>query len=76
MPHVDFFFLPFLSELFCMSPVQNVFGGRRREATGVLTRKGISSLPQISNSKQGVKRHGHVNKLKTDTMRPQFLGLD
>lgn len=59
-----------------MSAVQNVLGGRRREATGVLTRKGISSLPWISNSKQGVKRHRHVNKLKTDTMRPQFLGLD
>ncbi len=27
-------------------------------------------------SEQGVKRHRHVNKLKTDTMRPQFLGLD
>lgn len=28
------------------------------------------------DSEQGVKGHGHVNKLKTDTMRPQFLGLD
>ncbi len=27
-------------------------------------------------SEKGVKRNRHVNKLKTDTMRPQFLGLD